>query len=185
MARSLPRSPGLCQGKGGAVASPHHHHLFFSQLPKGTEDLKRPSLSRLFHPPITEAIPLGHGESNRRCTLQVETRDVAALKALTCGFFPLPTSPVSILLPAPLLFYVSHGTRRGTGKVVSIFVCCCRLACMHATLFGSPYAPLQHATSTAHSLIFEQQPPNAQHCPCAIPVRPCPEQVIARRFPRA
>ena len=75
------------------MASPHHHHLFFSQLPKGTEDLKRPSLSRLFHPPITEAIPLGHGESNRRCTLQVETRDVDAGTPLYLRVFPAAAIP--------------------------------------------------------------------------------------------
>lgn len=113
MARSLARSVPR-QGEAQWPAHIIIHHLFFFQLPKGTEYLKRPSLSRLFHPPITEAIPLGHGESNRRCTLQVETRDVAALKALTCGFFPLPPSPVSILLPAPLLFYgMSHMAQGG------------------------------------------------------------------------
>ena len=165
MARSLPRSPGLCQGKGGAVASPHHHHLFFSQLPKGTEDLKRPSLSRLFHPPITEAIPLGHGESNRRCTLQVETRDVAAAESASlldcCGFLRLPPSPVSILLPAPpVVFYVSHGTRRGRGKVVSIFVLLLLSSCLLACLL----ACMQHfleAQMPLCSIPFPQHTPSS------------------------
>lgn len=143
LARSVPR-----QSKGGAVASPHHHHHHnhhIFQLPKGTEYLKRPSLSRLFHPPITSAIPLGHGHSHRRCTPQVGTRDVAALKALACGFSRLSPSPAPILLPAPPVFYVSHGTRRGRRKS-SVNLCLLLLlsssSCSHAcNTFQKPMCP--------------------------------------------
>jgi len=162
MARSLARSVPR-QGEAQWPAHIIIHHLFFFQLPKGTEYLKRPSLSRLFHPPITISIPLGHGESNRRCTLQVETRDVAALKALTCGFLRLPAIPGfnPAARSTTLLRYVSHGTRRGRGKVVSIFVCCCRLACLLACLLACMqhfleahcYAPLQHCHCHFHSTL--------------------------------
>ena len=149
MARSLPRSPGLCQGKGGAVASPHHHHLFFSQLPKGTEDLKRPSLSRLFHPPITEAIPLGHGESNRRCTLQVGTRDVDAAKnrslarllrvfppAAIPGFNPAARSTTLLCLT-----WHKEGYRKSSVNLC-LFVVVVLLACLHAcNTFWKPICP--------------------------------------------
>ena len=129
LARSVPR-------QGGAAASPYHHRLSAAEgharARQSTPDLKRPSLSRLLHPPIIACVALGHGESNRRRTLQAEARDVAAAKSSPlldcCGFLRLPPSPVSILLPAPPVFYVSHGTRRGTVSIV--VVCCRRLACM-------------------------------------------------------
>lgn len=159
-APSLPRSPGLCQGKArqgkGAQwpASPHHHHHHIFQLPKGTQYLKRPSLSRLFHPPITSATPLAHGHPHRRCTPQVGTRDVAALKALACGFLRLPPSPAPILLPAPPVFYVSHGTRRG-GRKSSVNLCLLLLSssssCSRAcNTFRKPMCPsaAYHSRST-------------------------------------
>ena len=63
--------------------------------------------------------PLGHGESNRRCTLQVETRDVDAGKRLTLLLLHLfAAAVIPGFNPAARStgIYVSHGTTRGQEK---------------------------------------------------------------------
>lgn len=200
MARSLPPPARSVPRQGGAVARRHHHHHRLSvsstctcrRAGQGTPYLKRPSPPlrpiRQSHTPSPSATATAI--AGALYTLRVGTRDVAAkicpstaLPCSTAARAPLCRHPrfqsCCPLHPCGCLCLTWH--KEGQGKVVSIFVCCC----LHVIRLQKHYS-LQHTTiSTAHSLISEQQPPNAQHCPCAaIPVRPCPEQVFARRFPR-
>ena len=119
------RPPGLCQGKGAQwpgdiiiIVSPSS--LF--HLPKsrpGHAVLETSVSSPPPHPPITHAIPLGHGDCNRRRTLQLGTRDVAA-KICPSTALPCSTAAIPGFNPAARSTHadvsVSHGTRRGKEK---------------------------------------------------------------------
>jgi hypothetical protein len=129
-ARSVPRQGGR---SGQPTSSSSSSAL---QLPKGTPYLKRPSL------PSANRILLllGHGESNRRCTLQVETRDVAAAKnrslARLLRVFPPAAIPGFNPAAHSTGIYVSHGRGRGRKTYVNL---CLLWSCLHTPTFLKPY----------------------------------------------
>lgn len=107
---------------GQATSSSSSLRLFHMHLPKsrpGHAVLETSVSSPPPHPPITHAIPLGHGDCNRRRTLQVGTRDVAA-KICPSTALPCSTAAIPGFNPAARSTHadvsVSHGTRRGKEK---------------------------------------------------------------------
>jgi len=129
-ARSVPRQGGR---SGQPTSSSSSSAL---QLPKGTPHLKRPSL-----PSANRHLPLlGHGESNRRCTLQVGTRDVAAAKnrslARLLRVFPPAAIPGFNPAAHSTGVYVSHGRGRGRKTCVNL---CLLWSSLHTPTSLKPY----------------------------------------------
>ena len=142
LVRSLARQVCAKARQGGRSGQPTSSSRASSskalQLPKGTPYMKRPSTPsanrHLLRP--------GHGESNRRRTLQVGTRDVAAK---ICPSTALPCSTAAAAIPGfnPATRSTGSMADGGVGKLVSIFVCCGH-ACIYSSTFSKLY-PLQCA----------------------------------------